>query len=327
MVRTGISQFGPNGLSVTYNYLQTTTFDLNNFGNFTGYTTSTQPGVSIAGNILTLVPQNRQQTATVIPITAYNVDGLAVELTLKMEPNIAIDYTNTPILACKTDGTFWKVNVLTSSESLFQNYDGTNLTIADVLTFTVDAEDNLMFYTTSTTPTTVRAYNFATKTDNTMISGISFNIRSMSYNNSLLYLMSSTDGGVIQTIFINPNVKNSVTNYGALTSYTQPFTSAGCTRDSILAHRNGNLYFGIDPSAGNSQVLQCLPFGSTTALTSNNALASTVTNYYLAESQAGRIYAYAASNKRFYNSRIMTTWSAGFTSANDYIDIDRYPYA
>lgn len=323
MIRTGISQFGPNGLSVTYNYLQTTTFDLNNFGNFSNYSTSTQPGVSIAGNILTLVPQNRQQTATVIPITAYNVDGLAVELTLKMEPNIAIDYTNTPILACKTDGTFWKVNVLTSTESLFQNYDGTNLTIADVLTFTVDAEDNLMFYTTNTTPTTIRAYNFATKTDNTMISGVSFNIRAMSYKNSLLYMMSSTDGGVIQTVYINPNVRNSLTTYGAITSYTQPFTNVGCVRDSILAHSNGTLYFSIDPIIGNTLILQC----TTVEIASITSPAGVVTDYYLAESQAGRIYAYATSNRRFYNSRIMTTWLAGFTSANDYIDIDRYPYA
>lgn len=311
--------------TVTYNYLQATSVNLALLFSSGTVTLDAFTGASLVGSTLTYTPPNRQTQPVTIPFTITN-GSVTQSATISFVPNLPIDYTNTPLLACKNDGTFWKVNVTTSSESLFLNYDGTTLTIADVLTFTVDIEDNLMFYVTNATPTSIRAYNFATKTDQLMVSGISFNIRSMSYNNSLLYLMSSTDGGVIQTIFINPNVKNSVTNYGALTSYTQPFTSVGCTRDSILAHRNGNLYFGIDPSAGNSQILQCLPFGSTTALASNNALASTVTNYYLAEGPNGRVFAYAASNKRFYNSRIMTTWSAGFTSANDYIDIDRYPY-
>lgn len=310
--------------TVTYNYMQNTFVNLTTLYGVGGGTPSIDPyvGVTLLGTALNFNPRPRQNYPATVPFTLTN-GTRNQQCSVTFVPNMPIDYFNLPILACNSDGTFWKVT--NAAETLFLNYDGTTLTIPDVLCFAVDMEDNLMFYTTNAAPTAIRLYDFTNKIDRSMASGFTFNIRSMSYNNSMLYLMASNDGGIIQTIYITPFIRNTPSAYGAITVYSQPFISAGCTRDSILAHSNGVLYFGIDPSAGNSQVLQCLPFGSNVALASN-VLAGAVSNYYLSEGPAGRVNVYSSSNKRFYNSRTMNTFSVGFLSSNNYIDIGSYPY-
>jgi len=165
VIRTGISQFGPLAISVLYNYLQVTTYNLNNFGSFTGYIVDPQPGVSIAGNILTFTPGNRQQTEVIIPITAYDPNGLAVQLILKMTPNVALNYAENYFMGCDTSGNLYKLAGLAHTETLITNYDGTPINIPNLIAMAMNMNDNILYYVTTAATTNIRAYNFATKTD------------------------------------------------------------------------------------------------------------------------------------------------------------------
>lgn len=322
--RTGISLFGPLALSVQYNYLQTTTYDLNNFGSFTGYTTNTQPGVSIAGNTLTYVPPPRQQMATIIPISAIDPNGITVELTLKMYPNVTLNYTTNDFIGCDNVGNLYKINASTKTEALLNNFDGTPIVIANLQAMATNLNDGVLFYVLSTSPTTIRTYTFATKVSAAWLSGTSINISSMTYDNinNVLYAISSVDAQVVLSIAV-PNIST----FGYIVSFLQPFTSAGCTKQSIAIQDNNSnyLFISITPAVGNSTIQLCHNGNATGSLTSGFPVAA-VTNNYLTNTPNGRLYCFSSSTLRFYSSRIISTFTSEWTSLINFISLARLPY-
>jgi len=319
------SPVGPLALSIVYNYLQITSYDLNNFGNFTGYTTDPQPGVSIVGNILTLTPGVRQKEATVIPITAYDPNGLAVQLVLKMYPNVELNYTENYFMGCDTSGNLYKLAGIAHTETLIANYDGTPVSFPNLVAMAMNMNDNILYYTLSTAPTTVRAYNFATKADTSFFIGVPpVTVRYLSYDNvnNVLYLTSATDGQGFLAITVTYGG-----NYGFYNTIPQPFTSVGCTKVSMVIQENiGTISYAIIPAVGNSQILQCYRGNSVTAIASSFPPTGGLANIYLTTSNNGRTYFFGSINKTFYSTRLNGNSNLEWVSTRDFVALCRLPY-
>jgi len=323
VIRTGISQFGPLAISVLYNYLQVTTYNLNNFGSFTGYIVDPQPGVSIAGNILTFTPGNRQQTEVIIPITAYDPNGLAVQLILKMTPNVALNYAENYFMGCDTSGNLYKLAGLAHTETLITNYDGTPINIPNLIAMAMNMNDNILYYVTTAATTNIRAYNFATKTDSAWFNGLSISARYLAYDNvnNVLYVTSATDGqGFIAISVTYPG------SFGFLVTMPQPFTSVGCTKVSMAIQDNiGTISYAVNPLVGNSQLFQCYRGNSTTAITSTFPPVG-ITNLYLTTSNNGRTYFYSTVSKTFYSTRFSGNSNLEWVSLRDFVALCRLPF-
>lgn len=318
-MRTGVSAFGPIAKSVSYNYLQTTTYDLNNFGNFTGYVTDTQPGISIAGNILTLIPQYRQQNASIIPITAYDPDGLSVQLVLKMYPNIN---TGDYIMGCDSTGTLYKIDCVAHTETIINNYDGSPVTFPNLIAMAMNVNDNILFYTLSTSSTVVRAYNFATNTSTSFLTS-PITVRYLSYDNfnNVLYITSATDGQG----FVAVTVTNS-TSFGYYNTIPQPFTSVGCTKVSMTILDNlGTISYCIIPLVGNTQLIQCYKGNTSTAIASSFPPVG-ISNLYLTTSLTGKTWFFSSANKTFYTTRLNNNSNLEYVSLKDFVALSRPTY-
>jgi len=320
-----ITSAGSLALSIMYNYLQITTYNLDNFGSFTGYTTDPQPGVSIVGNILTLTPGVRQMEATIIPITAYDPNGLAVQLILKMYPNTVLNYTENYFMGCDTSGNLYKLAGIAHTETLVTNYDGTAINFPNLVAMAMNMNDNILYYTLSTAPTTVRAYNFATKADTSFFIGVPpVTVRYLSYDNvnNVLYLTSATDGQGFLAITINYGG-----GYGFYNTIPQPFTSIGCTKVSMTIQENiGTISYAIIPAAANAQILQCYRGNSVTAIASSFPPVGGLANVYLTTSNNGRTYFFGSINKTFYSTRLNGNSNLEWVSARDFVALCRLPY-
>lgn len=329
---------------VTYNYQQSTSgggISLANSytapsGSTITNTVPAFPGITQTSNTgISYRPPPRQTAAIVVPFLSSSSLGTTTNSFISYAPSLTAAY-NASInyfLASDASGQLYQLRISgagATAENIMKNYDGTNVApFTNLTAMTMNIADGLLYYVRSSAPTTVRYYDWTTKSNSDFITGIAYNVRSLYYDNSrsVLYVIGSADGGVTTSYFIPPLDRAiALPTYGMTTDFPQTFTSAGCTKSGFCVDEStGCFYHAINPSAGNSQIIQALPFGSTTALATNTPAAA-VTQYLLTQVASGLILAYQVSNRRLYTSRTMTTFNTLRTTVNTYVAICRTPY-
>ena len=187
---------------------------------------------------------------------------------MKLQPNLswANDTTKDLLLGSGADGVIYQIDNQNSTVKQMINYDYTPVSLGpNVTAIAMNQPDNILFYTDSGTPTTVRYYDFVTKLSGVVTNFNSTvgwtpgaNISSMTFDQKdcVLYILGDTNAAICRVIHIPPLNRAVGFVFGASPSYNSPFVSlAGNIQQSLAIDRYSKALYGVvDPSASNCQL-------------------------------------------------------------------------
>jgi len=293
---------------IVYDYLKTTVVDLSTIATGTSYSADLQLGCTLVGSILTYVPPIRQKEQLVYPFT---VDGRMCLLVLV--PDLEVRYSTNSFIGITDTGDFYRLDGIPRTETSM------GINIPDILCATMNRDDNLLYYVLTTDLRTVKFYNFATTVIGNFITGLASDIRSINYDNDTLYTIQAADTTTITAYDVRYP-----TAFGMIKNLPQPYTLAAAIRQAFVSYSNV-FYFGVRNAATASVVLQTLPFGSVTALATSSTFGNNNT-LCMTQTPTGRLYVFDTNGKRFWSSRIMTTFSIEWTSTRNFVALTMLPY-
>lgn len=210
-------------------------------------------------------PAPRLTASVILPVNLLFSNGRVASLLIKMSPRLtwANDTTRDLLVGAATDGAIYQIDMLNSTTRPLLNYDGTTITSvigATTQCVAMNQLDNILFYTQTGTPTTIRYYDLVTKlfgsitnyastsgwTPGSAISSMTFDQR-----DSVLYVMGDLNAAVIRVIHIPPYDRSVGYVFATSPSYASVFpSSAGNIQQSICIDRNSKSIYGVcRPSA------------------------------------------------------------------------------
>lgn len=266
---------------VNYDYMTTiilnfsTYYQTNPGLNILSTTVVEPPIPSTEGSVLVLTatafqftPAPRLWASVIIPVRLTFTNGTYTTLVIKLQPNLswANDTTKDLLLGSGVDGVIYQIDNANNTIKQMINYDATPVSLGpNVTAIAMNQPDNILFYTDSGTPTTVRYYDFTTK-----LSGVvtnfnatvgwspGANISSMTFDQKdcVLYILGDTNAAVCRVIHIPPLNRAVGFVFGVSPSYNSPFVSLGGNiQQSLAIDRYSKALYGVvDPSASDCQL-------------------------------------------------------------------------
>jgi hypothetical protein len=336
--------------SIVYNYGQTTSFNLSssyvspsgvvsNTGAAMDYFSGTVTPTGL--NTISYTPGPRLKTPTIYNFTTLATDGSQANNTLKMYPNLL--YTDDPVnnytLAAGSDGLLYQL----PSENRMTNYDGTLVALSDLKTIAHDIADNLLFYTTNANPTSIRYYDFSTKTDTALFNvtsiigwGLIGNIGDMCFQQKTHTLYAKGDDSTsryITTTILPFNRSQGLQYFTNVTigqNYILTGGTGGVTHSLAISDNNDN-YVAVTASAGNTSVNQTFIVGSGSLGFVNGVIPeanSGVRKIYI--SSSGHLYTYSATTNNLYRierpGSLLNNFTLMITLSRGYVSFTRSPY-
>lgn len=336
---------------ITYNYGQTKSpVDLSlAYYSPDGVVSNTVPICEYsAGNIVSTglttidyIPGARVTDALVLPFETQSNNGTTANSEIKLFPNTlgANDYMNEYLMYTNSSGEIWQINVLTNSERLMVDYNGSNLGFGGAQYIAMDIADNLLFYCIDSSDSWIRYYDFATGNSDNVIKLSSYTNWSGSIVNiyfdqdaKVLYLLSS-DYKYLR-ISIKPFNRVDSTTYipMGMPSVVTNTPATPVTQYSFCIDNGSKVQYLVGNAGSNTKLWQISnPLGAIPFYAEYQNDLESVSNGYAVEFGAsGRLYVGSQDSKKLYRFEIgqdiLQTPNSVMTLGTSPLCITRSPY-
>ena len=223
----------------------------------------------------TPAPRRTAPVLVMLKLTSA-LTGEYTTLSIKMTPRLtwARDTSRDLLLGSGVDDVIYQIDNLSNTVTPMENYDFTPLSLGAVAAMAMDQLDNILFYTLTGTPTTVRYYDFVTKTSTIVenynatsgwTSGAIISTMAFDQRNCVLYLLGDTAGAVVRLLHITPFDRAVGLKSGISPSYASPMINvAGNIQHSLCVDSDSKALFGVVKPAAADVQLRTLNFPGAT---------------------------------------------------------------
>jgi hypothetical protein len=289
------------------------------------------------------IPSPRNNRSAFFTFTTTTTDGVTNNSIVRMSPDLRYtnDQVNDYMLAAGGDGRLYQISPNVVAENLMLNYDGTPVGLTNLSSIAMDVADNLLFYTQTTSPNTIRVYDFSNQVNSILLTASAVSawtagavIADLCFCDctGTLYAKGDTTGSRILGITIRPYNHVLPVRFDIVAAHLQPFTLTGGITFSVTITENYDMYFAVRPSVGNSQLLLTNRIGSSTGITASLTPESNNGTRKIMMGASGLLYCYSAATNILYRSILGNSLGNGFATVKTlaqplgYRSFTRSPY-
>jgi hypothetical protein len=293
----------------------------------------TQTGLAL----LDYQPKPRQKEAVYSNFTTTATNGTQNNSVVKFLPNLnyATDYSIDSFLGVGTDNKVYFINILTSTITLMTDYSGNPLSITNAKFIAMDQDDGILFYN-KTSDNFIRAYNFCTGTDTSVINmsgvhGWSGTINGLYFNQVSHVLTIISSNNIIYQTTVKPynQLLGLLVPLGTIIRVNFVPPDPASVPLNICFNDETNTPYIVYTASSLTQIYQMSPVGvPTVTFESSSVVEGSNVNYAICNGSSGRLYAISETKvHRFnYGSSLENTPGVLFTPSIGIISLTRSPF-